>query len=591
MNKTVTINISGIIFHIEEDAFDRLNNYLVRIKSLFSGNEGGPEIMADIESRIAELLQAALSPAKQVIVMPDVEQVVSVMGRPEDFSGAAEHEDGSSQQYTYERERVKKRLFRNPDDKAIGGVCSGLAMYFDIDTVWVRLAMFLLIFFGGLSLWVYFILWIVMPLARTTADKFAMRGEAANINTIFRSFKEEAEDVKARFNKYGKDLRDSGYGHAVKNNAVNVLRAFFIIIGRLFGLFLVVVGCMLLFGYVCSLMGITLIEGNTDFGHWRTVIFGSHADYLLAIFSFVVVVGIPVLLLVYAGLRLLFRINYTNRWLNLTLGILWTIGFITGLYVAIGTAKQFNESAKLRETFQLHQTGDTIRIHLNPGMKVIRGLEFDNSDDVETYLSNNTGGFYFGENNHQLSVIGFADLNVQEGNTDSVELVITKSARGFDKHDANSNAQAINYAYKQEGDVLTFDQVFTVNEDIKFRAQDVDIKLFIPKGKVVYFDRSVKYLLDDVENTTNTWDGNMVGRRWVMTGRGLQCIDCDGLADLKKERRRTTYRSKRHKGEEVSIGEDGIEVTGEHTHVKIDEDGINIKTPDKEYHIGEERKK
>ncbi|MBK7818612.1 MAG: PspC domain-containing protein [Sphingobacteriaceae bacterium] len=91
-------------------------------------------------------------------------------------------------------------MFRDPDEKAIGGVCSGVAHYFDIDVVWIRLATFLLIFFGGISLWVYIVLWIVIPEAKTTADRLAMRGEPINIDNISRSFKDEMDGVKNRMN-------------------------------------------------------------------------------------------------------------------------------------------------------------------------------------------------------------------------------------------------------------------------------------------------------------------------------------------------------------------------------------------------------
>lgn len=129
--------------------------------------------------------------------MTDVDSVIETMGKPEEFADVQDDhkEEETSQENTY-TENVKKRMFRDPDNKAIGGVCSGIAAYFDIDIVWIRLAMFLLIFFGGISLWVYIVLWIVIPEAKTTAEKLAMKGEKIDINNISKTVKEEAEQIK-----------------------------------------------------------------------------------------------------------------------------------------------------------------------------------------------------------------------------------------------------------------------------------------------------------------------------------------------------------------------------------------------------------
>src|SRR4051812_22742992 len=162
MNKIVTINISGIIFHIEEDAFEKLNNYLNTIKGYFSKTDDGSEIMSDIQARIAELLQGKISTVKQVVLMVDVDSVIEIMGKPEEFI-----EDANEAPQTEDTEPIKKRLFRDPDRKIIAGVCSGIAAYFDVDVIWIRLVMFLLFFFGGVSLWIYIILWIVIPQAKT----------------------------------------------------------------------------------------------------------------------------------------------------------------------------------------------------------------------------------------------------------------------------------------------------------------------------------------------------------------------------------------------------------------------------------------
>lgn len=593
MNKTVTINISGIIFHIEEDAYDRLSKYLSTIKGYFSKTDGGNEIMSDIEARIAELLQARINASKQVILMNDVEHVMNVMGKPEDFGADQEKEEqgkeGQEQPF-YSEQKIRRRLFRNPDEKAIGGVCSGLAAYFNIDTVWVRLAMFLLIFFGGLSLWVYVIMWIVIPQAKTTADKLAMRGEQANINSIFRNFKDEAEDLKNRYSKEGRrqfdDIHNNvrhGFSQA-RGTASGLLNGLFNIIGRLIGLFLIFIGSIMLFAYVTSLFGISVMDTN-HLNHWRRVIFESQSDYALGVLAFIIVVGIPVIVLIYAGVRLLFRIRYTNRWLNLSLGILWAIGLIIGFYVATSTVRQFGENSRIKETVTLRGIGDTLIIKMNPGTMNVKNMKFDNNDDIDTYVSGNHGDYYFGENNGSLSIIGYADLNVSESSNDSIEMTITRSARGKTKREAYDNAKAIDYAYHQSDNTLVFDEIFMVAEGTKFRAQDVDIKIRLPKGKVVYFDKSTKYLLDDIDNTTNTWDGKMISRRWKMTDRGLDCIDCDGLEA--KEHKTHTGRKKDH----VIINDDGIEVNGGETEIKIDDEGIRIKTPDDDIHLKNDEKK
>lgn len=603
MQKTLTINISGIIFHIEEDAYDSLSKYLSTIKGYFSKTDGGNEIMSDIEARIAELLQAKINVSKQVILMNDVEHVMNVMGKPEDFGADQNKEDGENnrnttgeEQFNYSGEKIKRRLFRNPDEKAIGGVCSGLAAYFDIDTVWVRLAMFLLIFFGGVSLWVYIILWIVIPQAKTTADKLAMRGESANINTIFRSFKEEAEDVKNRMNKYGKDFkeeaedvknrmykqgkefRNQNYGETVRSNISSVLNTIFSTLGRLIGLFFILIGGTLLFAYVMSLMGISILNSNNDVTHWRRVIFESSSDYMLGVFAFIIVIGIPVVMLIYGGVKLLFRIHYSNRWLNIGLGILWAMGLILGFYVTVTTVKQFNQTSRLKETFMIHGAGDTLVIKMNPASLNVKSMHFENNDDVDTYLSRNHDGYFFGESNNKLSIIGYAELNVTESNSDSIEMTINRTAHGNTKKEANENAKAIEYSYHQEGNQLIFDEIFLVAEGSKFRAQELDIKIKLPKGKVVYFDKSVKYLLDDVDNTSNTWDGDMVSRRWKMTDRGLKCIDCE---DLDKHDDEDDYHKSRKKTKKggITINDEGISVKGSETDIKIDDDGIKIKTP------------
>lgn len=593
MNKTVTINISGIIFHIEEDAYDSLSKYLAAIKGHFSNTDGGNEIMADIEARVAELLQGKINTSKQVILMADVDQVKNIMGKPEEFGAEPTKEENSKSQnenFDHAQEKTKRRLFRNPDEKTIGGVCSGLAAYFDIDTVWVRLAMFLLIFFGGISIWVYIVLWIVIPQAKTTADKFAMRGESANINTIYQSFKEEADDVKNRFAKQGRDYKQqfSDVNSTVRTNFAAGANGVFNVLGRLIGLFLLFIGGILLFCYIMSLLGISILYSNAEIAKWKSVIFESSSDYALALFAFIIVTGIPVFMLIYGGVKLLFKIRYSNRWLNLSLGFLWIIGLIMGFYVTVSALKQFSETSKLKEVTELHGMGDTIIVKLNPALANLKTFNFDNADELDVDRRHNNG-YHFGEIGKNLSIIGFADLDVIESSSDSVELVVNQSAKGGSKKEANANAKAIHYSYQRVGNELIFDELFSVESGSRFRFQELDIKLKLPKGKVIYFDKSVKQLLNDVDNTTNTWDGDMISRRWKMTDKGLQCIDCkdlDNIGDSNKD----DDDNEEIKTKNITINDDGIKVNGKDAEIKIDEDGIRIKTQDKDLQINNTEK-
>lgn len=590
MNKTVTINISGIIFHIEEDAYAALQNYISAIKVFFTHTEGGTEIMADIEARIAELLQGRISPGKQVVVMADVTMVMETMGRPEQFASADETQSARTQTSSAPHEKIKRRLFRDPEEKAIGGVCSGLAAYFDIDVVWVRLATFLLIFFGGLSLWVYIILWIVIPEARSTADRFAMRGEPANVNTIFRSFQEEAEDVKSRMHKYGQDFKDKGYNTTLRDNFSSFLHTAFSIIGRLFGLLLVLIGGALLLAYAASLMGISLAGSDADFEKWRLTIFASQADYALAVFAFALVIGIPVIMIVYSGIKLLFRLRYRNRWLNLSLGILWTIGFVIGLYVTVVTFKQFSDNSRTKETLSLSRYTDTLTLKMNPDFQAWKDMNFENDDAIERHLLKNKSGYLFGQRSNQISIIGSTGVNIMYTEGDSASMVLVRSARGENKRDAKQNAKAIQYNFRQQNNILYLDRFFIVDEAAKFRMQDLSLQLFLPLGTIVKLDPGIEHFLDDVENTSNTWDGDMAGRRWRMTERGLECIDCQDL-ETETQTESDTEKKNRHPNQKLSITGDGIRVRTNEDELKIDGDGIRIETLEKEVKTKSTRKK
>ena len=200
MKKTVSINLNGLVFYIDEDAYTRLRTYLDKLETWFSKKDGGMEIIVDIENRIAELFEEKVKPGVGVVTLSMVEEVIKIMGEPEEFEEPEEGRDTTTAGQEYYT--APKRLYRDIDDRVFGGVCSGIAAYFNIDVVLVRVIFGILPFVSvGVIIPIYIVLWIAVPPAATTAQKLQMRGEPINITNIEKTIKEEYEDVKKRFSK------------------------------------------------------------------------------------------------------------------------------------------------------------------------------------------------------------------------------------------------------------------------------------------------------------------------------------------------------------------------------------------------------
>ena len=197
MKKTFTINISGTVFHIEEDAYEVLQRYLVNLKNHFGTSEEGKEILADIESRIAEIFIEKSESKQAVVTIEMVNEAIAIMGSPEDFNDEEEIESEEQAQATEEAKR-KRRLYRDPDHRVIGGVCGGMGAYFNMDPVVLRI-IFAVLFFATFpaGLIAYIVLWIAVPKAKNTAQRLEMRGQEATVKNIEKSIKEEMRDRKS----------------------------------------------------------------------------------------------------------------------------------------------------------------------------------------------------------------------------------------------------------------------------------------------------------------------------------------------------------------------------------------------------------
>lgn len=592
MNKTVTINISGIIFHIEEDAFGKLSKYLSTIKGYFSNADGGNEIMSDIEARIAEMLQSKTSAVKQVVLMSDVDFVMESMGKPEEFAeGIAEDTSHQNDQKKDNDEYTNpgpKRLYRDGDSKVLGGVCSGVGYYFGIDPVWIRIALLLLFFFAGSGFLLYLILWIAIPEAKTTSERLTMKGEKADINNISKAVKEEAQQLKKRMEKYGADFKDMANNHKdVPRNAAEKIVDFITdvlsnigrVLLKIVGILMIIIGVIFFLGLSSSIFGLSFMTNNTNGSEWIDLLLLDGSDFYLGIVGIALFIGIPVIMLIFGGIKILFKIRYTNRWVNLTAGIIWVIGLFIVLTIGIKTGSDFNKTAKVRENFNVAQKDVLfLKMHETP----INLAELNSSDDEKegerNYRSNRRGDndYMIGTNNGIKYLLGHTQLNIIKSQTDKIEMVIVKEAKGGTKAVASERAKNISYVVSQTDSLIEFDNLFKVNNADKFRAQDLTVILKLPIGKVIYLDKSLENMIYDIENVTNTYDGDMINRRWMMTNNGLKCLDCDGLISVSDHNNGNDEYDDNDKN--ININVNGVGINGKDAQIKIDSNGINIAT-------------
>ncbi len=198
MEKAISVNLGGMVFYTDLSAYDMLQAYLGSIEKEFINESEKEEIMADIESRIAELFLERLNYQKQVVTIEDIKAVMEILGDPKDF--APEEEENTSHEKQKKEKQASKRLYRDTEKRILGGVCAGLGAYFKMDPLVFRILFALLVLFMGTGLILYLILWMVIPEATTTAQKLEMHGEPITIDNIVKSIKNEFEDVRKKMN-------------------------------------------------------------------------------------------------------------------------------------------------------------------------------------------------------------------------------------------------------------------------------------------------------------------------------------------------------------------------------------------------------
>jgi phage shock protein PspC (stress-responsive transcriptional regulator) len=585
MKKNISINISGIIFHVEEDGYELLKNYLESIGRYFSTYEDSKEITDDIESRIAEIFLSKLSNYKQVITREDVEGVIKTMGSVEDFAAAEALEEDTSyrtsygqqtthetyeDEETYGRKRLYrdterkvlggvaagiahyfktdplwirfcflifffadafasfgtitlvtyivlwivlpgnstltqsekiKKLFRNPDDKVIGGVSGGIAAYFGTDSTAIRLLFVLSIFLGGSGFLIYIILWIITPEAKTLTDKMQMKGEPVTLTNIESSIKKNfSVDESGEESVLLKIILFPFRLIAVVINALGrALGPFLKLLGELArvfaGLLLILIGGAFVLSLLVSggiLLGLSsfdpVIDGEIPFRMLQESI-----PATASVFAFLAVF-IPAVALIIAGIAIIVRRKLIGSTVGWSAFGLWFFALI-GLSVTVPqVVMDFNEEGR-------YTTNKTLA--LSGTIAVLTLGDYPDSED-------------------------FARPSLMlRGHEENVfELEKQFEARGRNRKAAIEHAQMVSYEVEVEDSIIRFPPAFSFNERAKFRDQEVELTLYIPFQQPFIIDRELGLILRNTLYQDGFSISDVRDNTFMFTEEGLRCITC-----------------------------------------------------------------
>ncbi len=564
MNKTVNINLAGTSFHIDEDAFAKLSRYLEAIKSSLGSAQGSEEIMQDIEARIAELFLEKIESPQQVVTLAMLDQVIAVMGQPEDYEVDEEIFEDVPPAGSGAKSRghaAHKQLFRDVDNKYIGGVSSGIAHYLGIDAIWIRLLWVLLVVAGfGSPILVYILLWILVPPALTTTDKLKMTGQPVNISNIERKFKEGFDTVADRV----KNVDYDKYGNKVKSGAssffdglANFLVALFKVFAKFIGIIIIIVSLAIIIGLVVSFFTFGSVDfwGNSDLNEYLAMAYTSTVPLWLVALLLLFAIGIPFFALFILGLKLLIsNLRSMGATVKISLIVVWALSIIGLTILGIKQAtEQAQDGSYFEERVLPFQKEDTLMIAMRADRQF--GYQVARSSDLQLKYTDDNKKVIYSSN-----VI----LEIVAHNDSVTKMVIEKNAVGSTQLEAKKRAQDIDYNYSFQDNSLILDGFFTTPTENKYRDQQMQITIYVPSGTVVHSEENVtSYFPYNSDFSEVTHYDNQPHYFKVMKDQ-VYCLDCevvdsnktpsDSLGQSKSEIDSTSFQTK--EGWEAQVKED-----------------------------------
>jgi phage shock protein PspC (stress-responsive transcriptional regulator) len=523
MKKTVNINLGGTAFIIDENAFEILQNYLEALKRKFSNETERAEILSDIENRLAEMLSQRLGDRKEVVSAEDVESVIAVMGKPEDIGGEeAANESASANSNTSSTNNAtsnpgQRRLYRDTEDKVVGGVIAGLCHYFGIgDPVWVRLVVALLVILGaGTPILIYILLLIIVPKAETAAEKLQMKGEPVNISTIEKEIKDAA-------NKAGESISGLFKPNSTADRLAYLFGQILRVTLKVIAVVVVVVCLGLMIGVLAGFFGINSIS-NMPLSELSGLVVDSTATITLFALGFIMFFAAPLIGIIYLALRFLLKSQQVFKPLLWTLVAVWWAGLFIMIYAGVrtGTGYKYPSTLKVRE--ELAQPKDSVlyvQLVDEDGEKV-------NMDEEEEDF--NIGVVVDGKDIRTKKgyIIGEIHFQLMPAKNDSFVLEKYITSRGKDREDAATNIRYIKYNYKQTDSVLSLPQYIEIGKEGKWRGQNMKVRVVIPEGKKVKFADNMDRVAATVKGDSNYDDTYFANTTWTVEKGRVKCLDCE----------------------------------------------------------------
>jgi phage shock protein PspC (stress-responsive transcriptional regulator) len=600
MNKTININLGGIFFHIDEIAYQKMKRYLDAVRrSLSDDPQGRDEIIADIELRIGELLSERIKDARQVVSESDIDEIIAIMGQPEDYMVDEElFTDDSGK--NYKRKPTHKKLYRDGEDKFLGGVSSGIAHYFDVDVIWIRIAWLFAAFGAGFGFIVYPILWILLPEANTTAEKLQMEGEAVNISNIEKKIRAEFEDVSERVKGAASDVSEAvkeGYDNVSDSLKKKQLRkrenkarsglqdfidvigkiivTFFMVIGKFIGVLLIIVSVATLIGLIISLFtagAVDFMGADYLFDSDFQIMNVTGAPIWIISLLTLILVGIPFLMLFVLGL---FILSSKSKILSRTakfvfLGI-WIIALLAAIYLGVKQGAEFaREGSTIEKKELVMMPTDTLTIKL---------VDNETLSDFKHYRHNSRFTKVLDANDIAKFYSNKLWVNIKLSDSTEAYVKVRKEAHGRTRLVARENAEKIEYNFTKSSNTLSFDNYFLTDTKTAFKNQEVKITLYIPENQVIYLDESTRTFLDyKIKTTLDIYMNDMRKHFFKMTNEGLECLDCEDSDFWKTD--------DDEEGVKLNINENGLEINindndeKEGVNINIDENGFQMKIND-----------